>query len=400
MEVLKDSPVPAGPVEKPLQILIPVPDVPPELAGAPAVVRTARTLAEDGRVFLCTRARDSIASWKPRLAGLPIEEIGSYNGSKPIGERLDPEAPLLLLAPNGYPQASGLRDFLRDARASGRAANWVWHGKVVAAYHPEAAAFVSRLAPGTRDLPGSAVEAIGEGARRSEAASPSWHNLADDEGLRRAEESLFRSLRSDSDGYLARLDRTLSIALSRRLIRTPITPNQITAFSLAIGLSGAALLAAPGYWTSVLGAALLWSCCVLDGCDGEVARLKLMSSPLGATFDVIADNIVHIAIFAAIPVHLRTRHPGMDFRGPGLALLSGVLLSMFWVWWLILRRPRPDGGVSRVYERIASRDFIYLVAALTVAQRLEWFLWSAAVGAHLFWMSLVAMSLFRPRPLR
>ncbi len=381
--------------QKVLQILLPVPTRPAELAGVPAVVRTARTLSEDGRVFLCTSNGESIAPWKLRLAGLPIEELGSYNGFKPIGKRLDPQAPLLHLASDGYPEASGLREFVRDARAAGGASTWIWNGKVVAAYHSEAGPWVSRLAPGTREVPPAAAEA---GAREAQAGVPAWNDLADESGVKRAEQSLFDSLRSDADGYLARFDRTLSIALSKRLIRTPITPNQITTISLVVGLVGSALLASPGYWESVAGALLLWSCCVLDGCDGEVARLKLMSSEFGATYDVIADNVVHVAIFAAIPVHLRNRHPGMDFWGPGLVLLSGVLLSMFFVWWFILRKPASaDDAATKVYERIASRDFIYLIAGLTMIQRLEWFLWSAALGAHVFWLSLVAVALLRPR---
>src|SRR2546422_7233593 len=50
---------------------------------------------------------------------------------------------------------------------------------------------------------------------------------------------LLRSLHKPGDGYLARFDRVLSIALSRWLIRTPITPNVITAASLVVGLVGA-----------------------------------------------------------------------------------------------------------------------------------------------------------------
>src|SRR5581483_4717547 len=182
--------------------------------------------------------------------------------------------------------------------------------------------------------------------------------------------------------------------ISRRLIRFPITPNQITTFSLLVGLVGAALLAARGYGASLAGAALLWACCVLDGCDGEVARLKLLTSEAGALYDVVSDNIVHLAIFVAIPVHVRAADPGATFLLPGASLVAGVLLSMFWVWWLILRRPPAEReGASRVYERVASRDFIYLVLALALVGRLRWFLWSAAIGSHLFWVGLVTLGL-------
>ena len=88
-------------------------------------------------------------------------------------------------------------------------------------------------------------------------------------------------------------------------------------------------------------------------------------------------------------MHLQRLHPDMSFATPALILLIGVLLSMASVSWLINRYP-PERrlGFLRVYERIASRDYIYLVMALTAVERLEWFVWSAAIGAHLFWISL------------
>jgi hypothetical protein len=32
----------------------------------------------------------------------------------------------------------------------------------------------------------------------------------------------------------------------------------------------------------------------------------------------------------------------------------------------------------------ASRDYVYLILALTAIGRLDWFVWAAAVGSHLF----------------
>ena len=173
------------------------------------------------------------------------------------------------------------------------------------------------------------------------------------------------------------------------MVRTPVTPNVITAVSLLVGLGGAALLASASSWNALLGAALLWASCILDGCDGEVARLKLLASRFGARFDIATDNVLHLATFVAITVHLHRRHPDMSFAGPALIFLAGVMLSMASVSWLINRYP-PERrlGFKRVYERIASRDYIYLVMVLTAFERLEWFVWSSAIGANLFWISL------------
>lgn len=385
-------------MEPRLQVVLPVPPGPRVVAGVPAALRAAFSLAADGDVLLCTAEPATLEPWRARLAGRPIEELGSYDGFRPLRERLAPDRPLLVLAADGYPDPAALNAFLAESRSSRAPASWLSGGRPVAIYLPSAAPWLERLQAGARELPAGALD--WEGARLVGAGDAAWHDLSDHAGVRRAEERLFASLSSESDGYIARLDRTISIAFSRRLLKTPVTPNHITAFSLLLGLAGSWLLASGQYWTSVLGAAMLWFCCVLDGCDGEIARLKLLATPFGATFDVIADNVVHVAIFAAIPFHVKARNPAADFWAPGLVLLAGVFLSMFWVWWVILRRPEGErAGAARVFERIASRDFIYLVAFLTVVQRLEWFLWSAAVGSHLFWLSLVAVALWRRRPI-
>lgn len=139
----------------------------------------------------------------------------------------------------------------------------------------------------------------------------------------------------------------------------------------------------------VLGAVLLWSCCIFDGCDGEVARLKHLCSPAGGLYDVIADNIVHVALFIAIPINVSRHHPEASFLVPGVLLVSGLLACMFSVWWLVLRRPKEERGhAGLVVERLASRDFLYLILLLVLIGKLDWFLWAAGIGSHLFNLGL------------
>jgi phosphatidylglycerophosphate synthase len=146
------------------------------------------------------------------------------------------------------------------------------------------------------------------------------------------------------------------------------------------------------------GALALWACCILDGCDGEVARIKLLASPSGARFDTVADNIVHLATFVAVAQHVHGVRPDLGLAGPATLLLTGMLLSMASVWWLINRSPPEQrAGFPRVFERIASRDYIYLVVALTAVERLHWFVWAAALGANAFWLSLWWWTLGRRR---
>jgi hypothetical protein len=64
--------------------------------------------------------------------------------------------------------------------------------------------------------------------------------------LGRAEDALFQSLARNTTNVFARyVDRALSRAISRRLAPWPITPNQITWFSMSLGIAGALLLVRP-----------------------------------------------------------------------------------------------------------------------------------------------------------
>jgi phosphatidylglycerophosphate synthase len=246
---------------------------------------------------------------------------------------------------------------------------------------------LAQVTPGSQAFPRQALSDADP--PRLQVPRDSWNDVNSSAGVREAEHRLLRSLRQPSDGYLARFDRVLSVALSRALIRTRVTPNVITAVSLLIGLGGAALLAGTTPWAALLGALSLWASCILDGCDGEVARLKLLTSSFGARFDAATDNVVHLATFVAIAIHLSRARPDSSFTGPAVLLLFGVMVSMASVWWGINRYPSDRRlGFRRVYERIASRDYVYVVVVLTVFGRLEWFLWAAAVGANLFWLSL------------
>jgi phosphatidylglycerophosphate synthase len=72
----------------------------------------------------------------------------------------------------------------------------------------------------------------------------------------------------------ARLVRRLSIRITRLLLPTGISANQLTVAGIVTGLVGAALLAINQYWAQIAAIALLQLSFVLDFCDGEVARFE------------------------------------------------------------------------------------------------------------------------------
>ena len=97
------------------------------------------------------------------------------------------------------------------------------------------------------------------------------------------------------DEYIHRPLARLVVAV---LVRTPITPNQVTLISGALGAgAGAALVLAvrDRRWSLAAGA-LLFLSVVFDCCDGQLARAKQISSTTGAIFDGIADYVVGVSV--------------------------------------------------------------------------------------------------------
>src|SRR4051812_29023721 len=99
--------------------------------------------------------------------------------------------------------------------------------------------------------------------------------VTDEAGRRAAEDALFAALSPPALGFGARRpNKPISVPLTRRiLVATPITPNQITLIAAAFGLVGCALIASGRWAVMAAGFACQQIQSILDGCDGELARV-------------------------------------------------------------------------------------------------------------------------------
>jgi phosphatidylglycerophosphate synthase len=152
--------------------------------------------------------------------------------------------------------------------------------------------------------------------------------------FREAERRLLQSVRKGTDGFISRtLNRPVSLRLSRIFIRLGFTPNQISVGNLLVGLIGAWLAARGGYSGIALGAMLFQLSSIVDGSDGEVAKLTFNASDRGSWIDTICDEITCFAFFVALPVGVyRTTGDGVY-----IALLIGTLLSAGALFALMIR---------------------------------------------------------------
>jgi CDP-L-myo-inositol myo-inositolphosphotransferase len=133
-----------------------------------------------------------------------------------------------------------------------------------------------------------------------------WIDVDDPAAFRKAEQALLKRLRDKpNDGPVAHyLNRPLSVRISRYLVQRDVTPNQISLFSFLCSLLAAGLFALGGYFALLLGGVVAQFASVIDGCDGEVARLKYQSSDFGGWFDAVLDRYADAFLLFGLTWHL------------------------------------------------------------------------------------------------
>lgn len=174
---------------------------------------------------------------------------------------------------------------------------------------------VSRLTPGQRtaaiDLPPDCW----------------WQDVDTPDDLRIARTHLRRSLVKGADGPVSRyLNRPLSTRISMAIAPLRLHPDLLSLVALVIGLVAAWLLATG---RGVAGGLAAHAASVLDGVDGEVARLQVRAGPRGALLDGVMDRLADAAVLAGLGIWALdgTLDPAA-IVGLTVAATAGAMLSM------------------------------------------------------------------------
>jgi CDP-L-myo-inositol myo-inositolphosphotransferase len=133
----------------------------------------------------------------------------------------------------------------------------------------------------------------------------SWLDVDTPEALHEAERRLMRDQGGKTrDGPVSRyLNRPVSRWLSWYLVRTSVTPNQISFVSWILSCAAAALMALSGYPALAIGGVLAQFASIIDGCDGEIARLKRSQSEFGGWFDAVLDRYADAVLLFGLMWH-------------------------------------------------------------------------------------------------
>lgn len=182
-----------------------------------------------------------------------------------------------------------------------------------------------------------------------------WVKVESSADLRRARRLLRFSLGKPCDGFFSRhVNRRFSWPISRLLIRLGATPNLVTWGNLALGLLSGWLIGRGGYGNTLAAGLLFQFVSIVDGCDGEIARLTYRFSDLGARLDNLSDTVVLVFFFLNLPVGLlaATRETAWLVRG---ALMLGLVAVFYLLLLLRIRWSGHRGNIAEIAHRVQNR---------------------------------------------
>ena len=188
----------------------------------------------------------------------------------------------------------------------------------------------------------------------------------------------------------------LNSALARILVpgfvRLRVSANAITGLSLFSGLLGAWYLSRGSGRAILCGAVLFLLSCLLDECDGKVARQTNTCSSLGALLDTVTDFIVHLFFFVGLGLGLERQFPQHHalllgwIAGAGIALSSLLDLTGVSRWNPPSHSSQPCENKLEWVKLWFQVDFSVLVVISALLRQMSWILWAGSLGVFLVWI--------------
>ncbi len=155
------------------------------------------------------------------------------------------------------------------------------------------------------------------------------------ESLDSAKEIIFSNVGKTATGWIAvNINGRFSLPLSRQLVKTSLTPNMISVLINVIGV-----LSGPFYALGhpVIGAICMQIATILDRCDGEVARVKLMETKKGQWVDTISDQVTMLSFYIGLPIGYYLNAQSSWILGVGALNVFFYLFFVAWSFYFLLK---------------------------------------------------------------
>ena len=165
-------------------------------------------------------------------------------------------------------------------------------------------------------------------ARAEDATGFWWQDVDAKAAYRHGEKLLMRSLVKPTDVWVSRnLNRPISMFFSKRIAPFAVRPHVVSLLSAAPGILSFFFLLRGDALGFALGGLCFHLASVMDGCDGEIARLKFQESKAGEWIDTVCDVISYVSFTAGLGLglHAATQDSAYLWFG-GITLGSMVAL--------------------------------------------------------------------------
>ena len=180
---------------------------------------------------------------------------------------------------------------------------------------------------------------------------------------RTAHRVLYRILVKPQDNAITRyLYRPVSFPLTRLLVWTPITPNQISYVVAALVAIGCWWTAQAPHADALLGSVVVLLASYVDCCDGEVARVKLLSSRFGAWIDTVVDELSSVGYMVALGWHCHLAFGPRYFGDlpfePWLTATAIATVAILWAMYCIYYNLIVAVGSANSQDYVGSFDVV------------------------------------------
>jgi phosphatidylglycerophosphate synthase len=150
---------------------------------------------------------------------------------------------------------------------------------------------------------------------------------------------IYRQSKKKRDNFWTEwISRPPAAVLVWMLKGTAVTPNQVSFLAITVAAGGCATMISWRTWLGLVVAGLLLQLAyIIDCVDGQLARLKSMTSPVGALLDFMLDEVKAFLVIAsaATRLYLQSHDPKWLLIGLGglFVAATGITLTTF------MRRP-------------------------------------------------------------
>lgn len=235
-----------------------------------------------------------------------------------------------------------------------------------------------------------------------------WCDVDTPQAKSHAEAQLYQQLRKPTDGIISKhLNRRISLALTRVFMKCRFSVNGVWAFGALIGVLSGVFMAMGTLPYLIVGGICLQLASILDGCDGEMARLTFSESPSGEWLDTFGDNLTYLSFMVGVVVGLYRQEPSHLILYEAVLFFFGLSLTWFFMFYYLRRYTtsgslvsvkweEADGGsqpgsakkswVARLAPLMRSDLFSFIFMWLAMTNQLHLILWLGIIGTNGTWM--------------